>query len=122
MRSTWSVLCCVLTKLLSFSSSLISKVAFVLTLAAPVAAQTIVVFDPPNSVSTSPRSINDDGWIAGSFLDGLTGTGRGFIRTPDGQFTVFDVEPGSPGVNVRDINANGAVLGWNDPPSGDGQR
>ena len=119
MRSNWSVLCCLLKKLLSFSSSLISQATFVLTLVAPVAAQTIVVFDPPNSVDTRPRSINEDGWITGSFRD-ATITTRGFIRTPDGQFTVFEVVPGALSMTVADINASGAVTGVYEPPD-DGQ-
>ena len=119
MRSNWSVLCCLLKKLLSFSSSLISQATFVLTLVAPVAAQTIVIFDPPNSVDTRPRSINEDGWITGSFRD-ATITTRGFIRTPDGQFTVFEVVPGALSMTVADINASGAVTGIYEPPD-DGQ-
>src|SRR5271169_5048710 len=42
---------------------------------------------------TSPSSINDLGVITGSFYD-ATGLSHGFLRTPDGKFTTFDV-PGA---------------------------
>ena len=74
-----------------------------------------MVFDPPNSVDTRPRSINEDGLITGSFRD-ATFTTRGFIRTPDGQFTVFEVVPGALSMTVADINASGAVTGVYEPP------
>ena len=42
---------------------------------------------------TSPSSINDLGVITGSFYD-ASGLSHGFLRTPDGRFTTFDV-PGA---------------------------
>ena len=86
-------------------------VLLLLMLAVPAVAQTITVFDPPHSIHTSPRGINANGEITGSFFDSVTGTTRGFIRAADGQFTVFD-GPVLDAINIRDINTGGTVTGY----------
>jgi hypothetical protein len=61
---------------------------------------------------TSPTSINDLGVIAGSFSD-ATGLTHGFLRTPDGKFTTFDVAvAGANGTFPIGLNLEGAVVGY----------
>ena len=61
---------------------------------------------------TSPAAINDLGVITGSYYD-ASGFGHGFLRSPDGKFTTFDV-PGAGGYGSTPIalNLEGAVVGY----------
>ena len=61
---------------------------------------------------TSPNSINDLGVITGSYTD-ANGFSHGFLRSPDGKFTTFDV-PGVGGFGSTPIaiNLEGAVVGY----------
>jgi hypothetical protein len=63
-----------------------------LTLNALAQEGTIVTFDPPASVRTVPLSINAGGSITGYYNDGTAI--QGFLRSPDGSFTVINV-PGA---------------------------
>ena len=45
---------------------------------------------PGSFNGTSPSSINDLGVITGSYYD-ANGFSHGFLRSPDGKFTTFDV-------------------------------
>jgi hypothetical protein len=60
---------------------------------------------------TSPSSINDLGAITGSYSD-ANGFGHGFLRSPEGKFTTFDV-PGVGGFGTfpKALNLEGAVVG-----------
>jgi hypothetical protein len=61
---------------------------------------------------TTPTSINDVGVITGSFYD-ATGLAHGFLRTPAGKFTTFDVPgDGANGTFPIGINLEGAVAGY----------
>ena len=61
---------------------------------------------------TSPSSINDLNVITGSFYD-ATGLSHGFLRTPDGKFTTFDVPgAGANGTFPIGLNLEGAVVGY----------
>jgi len=61
---------------------------------------------------TSPSSINDWGMIAGSYYD-ANGFSHGFVRSPDGKFTTFDV-PGVGGFGSTPLamNLEGAIVGY----------
>jgi hypothetical protein len=60
---------------------------------------------------TSPSSINDLGVIAGSYAD-ASGFSHGFLRSPDGKFTTFDVPgAGGYGTTPKAINLEGVVVG-----------
>jgi hypothetical protein len=60
---------------------------------------------------TSPTSINDLGVITGSYND-ANGFSHGFLRSPDGKFTTFDVPGvGGFGTTPRAFNIEGAVVG-----------
>jgi hypothetical protein len=65
---------------------------------------------------TNPSSINDLGVITGSYWD-ANGFSHGFLRSPDGKFTTFDVPgAGGYGTTPRAINFEGAVIGgYTDP-------
>jgi hypothetical protein len=66
---------------------------------------------PGSFNGTSPAAINDLGVIAGSYSD-ATGFSHGFLRSPDGKFTTFDVPGvGGFGTTVRALNLEGAVVG-----------
>jgi uncharacterized membrane protein len=59
---------------------------------------------------TQPNSINDCGEITGNFSD-AQGVVHGFLRSPDGKFTKFDV-PGAGGYsNPLAINLEGEIVG-----------
>jgi hypothetical protein len=61
-----------------------------LSLSLPGFAQfTFTTFDAPGSLSTYPGAINNNGEIAGTFLDANSGTLMGFILHVDGTFTTF---------------------------------
>jgi hypothetical protein len=61
---------------------------------------------------TTPTSINDLGVITGSFSD-ATGLSHGFLRTPEGKFTTFDVPgAGANGTIPIGLNLEGAVVGY----------
>src|SRR6267378_910562 len=74
---------------------------------------TYIIFDPPGSTSTQPKSINAKGAITGSYND-ANFVLHGFLRAPDGSFTTFD-PPGSegsrfgPGTGVAAINGAGEI-------------
>lgn len=61
---------------------------------------------------TSVNSIKDLGAVAGEYWD-ANGFGHGFLRTPEGKFTTFDV-PGAGGYGTTPIalNIEGAVVGY----------
>lgn len=61
---------------------------------------------------TSPNSINDLGAITGFYLD-ASAVSHGFVRSPEGKFTTFDV-PGAGGFGSVPIaiNLEGAVAGY----------
>jgi uncharacterized membrane protein len=67
-------------------------------------------FDP--GVHTQPWSINDEGWTTGETGSGGP-PGEGFVRTPGGKVTVFNV-PGCADASThpRSINDLGAITGW----------
>jgi hypothetical protein len=61
---------------------------------------------------TTPTSINDLGVITGSFYD-AAGLAHGFLRTPGGKFTTFDVPgAGANGTFPIGLNLEGAVAGY----------
>jgi uncharacterized membrane protein len=79
---------------------------------------TITPFDPPGAKCSSTEffcslanGITPDGTIVGSYTgtDGFLGS-HGYLRAPNGTFTVFDV-PGSQGSFANAINPAGAVTG-----------
>jgi hypothetical protein len=67
---------------------------------------------PGSFNGTSPSSINDLGVITGEYFD-ANGTSHGFLRSPEGRFTTFDV-PGVGGYGSTPIaiNLEGAVVGY----------
>jgi hypothetical protein len=64
---------------------------------------------PGSYNGTYPNSINDLGAVTGAFWD-VTGSSHGFVRTPEGKFTIFDV-PDATSINPISINLEGAVVG-----------
>src|SRR5271167_1118915 len=79
----------------------------------------IITFDAPGADTTagsfngtSPNSINDLGAITGNYWD-ANGFSHGFLRSPDGNFTTFDV-PGVGGYGSTPlvINLEGAIVGY----------
>jgi hypothetical protein len=86
-----------------------------LALSVQLSAQTYTTFDPPNSISTQPTSINQQGAIAGWFAD-MNGVNHGFLRAHDGTITIFDAPnlgtaQGQPGTQPTAINQAGVVTG-----------
>ena len=61
---------------------------------------------------TDPTGINDLGAITGEYWD-ASGIGHGFLRSPEGKFTTFDV-PGAGGSGSIPIamNLEGAIVGY----------
>jgi hypothetical protein len=74
-----------------------------------------ISFDAPGAGTgafqgTIPTCINRDGWIAGTIVDSANAY-HGFLRSPDGTFTVFDI-PGAKWTEVTAINNKGDVVGY----------
>lgn len=67
---------------------------------------------PGSYNGTSPNSINDLGVVTGEYWD-ASGFGHGFVRTPGGEVTSFDV-PGAGGYGSTPlaINIEGAIVGY----------
>ncbi len=70
---------------------------------------TYIIFDPPGSTSTQPKSINAKGAITGSYND-ANFVLHGFLRAPDGSFTRFHA-PGATYTFPQSINRVGAIAG-----------
>lgn len=73
---------------------------------------TITVFDPPGASGSGAGCINDDGTVAGGFVD--ASGAHGFVRTADGTITTFDPTGDPTQVRIvipNQINANGLVAG-----------
>jgi hypothetical protein len=82
---------------------------------------TYTIFDPPQSGAHSSfaEAINDSGAVVGTYRDANL-VRHGYLRQPDGTFVSFDdpqaaqlpISTTDLGTNPRDINANGAVVGF----------
>lgn len=77
----------------------------------------LTVIDVPGATSTAAVSINNGGWVAGSFVTAGTVAGsvyspgtRGFRLSPNGSLTIIDA-PGANSTVVRQINSNGLMVG-----------
>ena len=66
---------------------------------------------PGDFNGTFPNAINDAGAIAGYYAD-ASGTPHGFLRSPEGAFTTFDVPGGSLLTIPNALNLEGAVVGF----------
>ena len=82
-------------------------------------AGTFSSFDAPGAGGrgTFPLAIDRSGLIVGYFTDSGN-VPHGFIRDPDGTFTIIDV-PGQTGTQITAVNSRGLVTGYNDIGSGD---
>lgn len=69
----------------------------------------IINFDPPGSVNTQVRGINDAGTVVGQFWD--TQGSHGFSRSPSGQFTVIDIAGPTSKTLVYSISDSGEMAG-----------
>jgi len=65
---------------------------------------------PGSYNGTYPNSINDLGVVTGVYWD-VNGVSHGFLRTPDGKFTTFDIPDGT-SINPIAINFEGAIVGY----------
>lgn len=65
---------------------------------------------PGSYNGTYPNSINDLGVITGVYWD-VNGVSHGFLRTPNGKFTTFDIPDGT-SINPIAINFEGAIVGY----------
>ena len=89
-----------------------------LAITVQASAQRLISFDAPNSGTgayqgTAPTGINLSGTITGNVTDSSYGT-HGFVRTPDGKFTDFDVPGADPIVGCTcplSINDFGVIAG-----------
>ena len=90
-----------------------------LVITVPSNAQQIITFNAPNSGTgefqgTLSTGINSFGTVTGYVTDSNNGT-HGFVRTPDGKFTNFDVPGADPVVGCTcpsAINDLGVVAGY----------
>jgi hypothetical protein len=79
----------------------------------------ITSFDSPGADTTPgdfggtyPNGINDAGAITGYYAD-ASGGAHGFLRSPEGTFTTFDVKGGTSGTTFPiALNLEGAVVGY----------
>jgi hypothetical protein len=77
-------------------------------------AGTFEAFHVPHAIETDASAINNNGVVAGHYIEKFTGLDHGFIRAADGTFTTFDVRGKSfrPTFFVNQINDNGDVAGY----------
>lgn len=76
-------------------------------------------FDAPGADTTAgdfngtvPNGINDAGAITGAYYDS-SNEGHGFLRSPEGKFTTFDVPGGTIGTtNPVALNLEAAIVGY----------
>ena len=67
---------------------------------------------PQDFNGTLPNAINDAGAITGEWWD-VNNEEHGFLRSPEGNFTTFDVPGGTPGTTTPiALNIEGAVVGY----------
>lgn len=79
----------------------------------------LVPFDPADSVFTYPceeTCLNPDGTVVGFYVDGTTGTTRGFVRWAEGHIATIDA-PGAAtgplgGTIAASINPAGVITGY----------
>ena len=82
---------------------------------------TYTIFDPPQAGAHTSlaEAINDSGAVVGTYRDANL-VRHGYLRQPDGSFVSFDdpqaaqlpISTTDLGTNPRDINANGAIVGF----------
>lgn len=87
-----------------------SLVTAATSLASPTLAR-IITFDPAKSVDTQPLSINANGSVVGWYLVTENGDSHGFLYSPDGTMTLFDVPKAKCGTIPRSINRMGVIAG-----------
>jgi len=67
---------------------------------------------PPGATLTTVYGISPDGTITGWYADS-TNYYRSFVRSPDGEYSVYDVKPAGGSTSVfLDVNAVGQVAGY----------
>jgi hypothetical protein len=67
---------------------------------------------PQDFNGTLPNAINDAGAIAGEYYD-VNNEEHGFLRSPEGKFTTFDVPGGTAGSTTPiALNLEGAIVGY----------
>jgi uncharacterized membrane protein len=93
---------------------LVAALLSALMLTPAIGQKAPISFDAPGAGTgagsgTFPTCINRTGWIGGRFLD-ASGFSHGFLRAPDGTFTVIDA-PGASYTGVTAINSRGDVVG-----------
>jgi hypothetical protein len=73
----------------------------------------IILFDPPSSIYTNPRSINPEGVIVGrAFANGIL---HGFVRSAKGVITTFDVPDAVKGTSAVGVTSSSLSTGlWAD--------
>ncbi|MBP0639106.1 hypothetical protein [Cupriavidus sp. AcVe19-6a] len=78
---------------------------------------TIITFDPPGSCAPSltnvcsiSTDINPAGVVAGTYVD-PSRNGHGFLRDPDGAFTIVDAPGANNATDAKGINPTGTVIG-----------
>src|SRR5262249_34397790 len=70
---------------------------------------TLTKIHPPKSQDSVATSINDEGFVVGSFDVGVLS--HGFLRSPDGTITTFDAPDGA-NTFPTSINSAGEIAGW----------
>jgi hypothetical protein len=83
------------------------------TVARAATIEVIETFDYPGAVSTQPQKINDNGVIAGVFVDAATGATEGFYRSRNGTFSDPVVNPNDDSLftQARGINNKRTICG-----------
>ena len=80
----------------------------------PAATYSFTILEVPGATETRPTSINNDGQVAGYYLDGFIS--HGFVWS-NGTFTTLD-PPGANHSSASSINDNGQVVGYGEDASG----
>lgn len=70
---------------------------------------TVIIFDPPGSIATASRVINNRS-VIGNYQD-AAGLYHGFVQTEDGIITTFDLE-GATNTYAGSIDEAGRITGF----------
>jgi hypothetical protein len=71
----------------------------------------IIEFDPPQSINTTPYSINKSGAVVGYYLTNSNGPSHGFLRASNGVITTLDAPKAKCGTDAMSINQGGEITG-----------
>jgi len=78
----------------------------------PVRRYTVSRIDMPGADHTTPNAINGDGLVVGEWYNADYSVNKGFVRTPDGRYSVIEPANGYGGITISGVNSRGDMAGF----------